>query len=203
MPENRSECLVRRIFTHRLGFTATKIPEAPPSRTADFEFSLGRQLRFVAEVKNLTEHDVPTYTVPGTPLMALPRLYMRNDNGPSRVSRRIVDAADQLKAYTCPKVLVLVNDESQMSFREDFRPGFLGYDQIGTTWDGSPEVAWLAPRGLLRDLRQARTLIDLYVWVEGRPDDDGRDLWFASTNQVGWQIGQRFLRDNVIRPRAA
>ena len=114
------------------------------------------------------------------------------------MSRAIEKAVPQLRGHTEPKVLVLVNQETLMAFTEDFRAGFDGFDQIGTALDGSPELSYLAPAALLRNLRDGRRVIDLYLWIETDVNEGERDVWFTSTNEVGWQLGQRFFRNRVV-----
>jgi hypothetical protein len=188
--ENVSERAARATFESRCGLEVRRIPTGK-TPSPDWEVRYEGRLVFVAEVKGPEDR---------TPIIEFDRPMpsgLREDNGPWRVSRMIVKAARQLAAWTgppCPKALVILNEELNLSFKDDLVPAILGYRKIDDT-----AYDWVIAKEHEPGLREAAGKIDFFVWLERHVEQGERDLWYLS-RPTGWDLCQRFFRAHVTRP---
>src|SRR5262249_14695398 len=98
-----------------------------------------------------------------------------HDNGAVRVATKIHGAVRRLRGSDSPRVLVLVNDDGAAD-KFDLRESLAGFLRYG----GEP-ISTLPPSAHQRML-EARSEIDLYVWLDESSDERTQ---FVSVNAVG------------------
>jgi len=88
----------------------------------------------------------------------------RTDNAPQRVGKLIHEAWKQLRTAKEPRILVFVNDETQMDsldLQEAF-DGFLHYGNDSLGFYKNTASAKVANEAI----REGKWEIDLYVWID-------------------------------------
>jgi hypothetical protein len=136
--EREEEIYVRNLLGKRYGACLHKIPKSEQEgvKTPDYELLVTHVRVAVLEVKRLVR--TPRTLENGWQLKVSAngiREATRADNAPQRVGKLIHEAWKQLRTVRDPKILVFVNDETQMDtldLQEAFN-GFLHYgnDSLG------------------------------------------------------------------------
>jgi hypothetical protein len=194
MVEREEERYVHQLLAKRFKLELRKLPEAAV-KTVDYELLDSGQRVAVVEVKRLdrtprtpengwqvTVRDGITYST-------------RIDNAPARVGRVIHDAFKQLSQYEEAKILVFVNDELMMDVYDldEAYNGFLNYgdDVVGY-------ANWASRKIANGDIREEKTLMDLYIWLERlRPQEPA----FRFATAAGQQLAQRYFGCPVVGDR--
>ena len=189
MPERHEEKYVRELLGARFNAVLRKLPEspAPGVKTPDYELLMGADRAAVLEVKRLRR--MPRTAENGWNVAERDGVIHaeRKDNAPARVGRAIHEAFKQLRAYTDPKILVFVNDESLIDV-QDLEEAFQGFLQYGN--DEVRYVNTASARIGDGNIRDERKLIDLYIWIDRlRPTEP----IFRFTTEAGLDVARRFF----------
>ena len=155
--------------------------------TPDFEALHGNFRELVLEVKNFEPFDELQLDLDFTVEAAM-RGCLRDDNGPGRVGKVIHAAAKQLRSYSCPKVLVVVNDEPCLDVH-DLDAAYRGY-LLYRTSDRRLEADRSSARIADGRVRDSKTVIDLYVWI----DRSNETVSFRFRGRSGREVAERFFR---------
>jgi hypothetical protein len=180
---SQQENRIQLLFSERFGLSLRKIPEADVP-TPDFKMYAGTEEIAVLEVKVLES------TAPGvTPSEMLQNGLTPDaqvDNCAGRVAKKIHEAVRQFERSTLPTVLVLLsNDDACDKFDlQEALGGSLSYGEMKIT-TLRPETA--------RRAAGDKSEIDLYVWVDGRSEEDPG---LVTTSAIG-----RALRFQYFDPR--
>jgi hypothetical protein len=195
------EKVVRQLFAERYGLQLEKIDESDrPS--PDFEvLALGTRIA-VLEVKT-TEYtglvmdldeveDRFAEMERATGAADLLAGSLQNDNAVNRLAKKIHQGAKQLERYAEPKVLAFVNedDSADCSDLREALVGFLVDD------DGNRHTTAALP--VHERLRQDRTRIDLYFWIDLFGDPEIRAVRW--TTEVGHRLWDEHFKPRTVEP---
>jgi hypothetical protein len=189
--EREEEIYVRKLLGDRYGACLHKIPKSEQEgvKTPDYELLVTDVRVAVLEVKRLVR--TPRTPENGWQVKVSAngiREASRTDNAPQRVSKLIHEAWKQLHIVPDPKILVFVNDESQMDsldLQEAFN-GFLHYGNDSLGYYKNAVSAKVANGAI----REEKWQIDLYVWI-----DRCRRLnpEFRVSSETGLKLPRRFF----------
>jgi hypothetical protein len=189
--EREEEIYVRKLLRDRYAACLRKIPRSEQEgvKTPDYELLVTNGRAAVLEVKRLvrtprTPENGWHVKVSSTGIREATRI----DNAPQRVSKLIHEAFKQLNTVPDPKILVFVNDETQMDsldLLEAFN-GFLYYGNDSVGYYKNTVSAKVA-NGAIRD---EKWRIDLYVWIDRcrlvNPE-------FRVATDTGLELARRFF----------
>jgi hypothetical protein len=201
MRELEDERYVKELLADLYGVQLKKVPESDVP-TFDYELLSDGQRVAAVEVKTLMltprTHDNGWERTDGG-LMTRPD----GDNAAKRVAALIHSAYKQLATATDPKVLVFVNDERLMN-PLDLKEAVDGYLIYGDDVGRFKNLSGM--RIAEGRIREEKTLIDLYVWInryegpsscrlDGQPLATHEQLgpFFAFTSDAGYGLARRFF----------
>ncbi len=206
--ELESEQYFRELALRRWSTVLAKLPESA-LKGPDYELLKDGQRVALAEVK-LVERLPMTPEHGWLPDPSSPGAFTLNriDNAPSRVGRKLHEAWKQLRAFSEPKILVYVNDDSDVD-RMDLHEAINGFMVYGNDETGRI-VNTVSKRIAAGDIREEKYRIDLYVWVDRHRDlrpgaltfpfgvtepviDTSDPVSFACTSDVGHDLAHRFF----------
>jgi hypothetical protein len=186
----RDERWIQEFFSEVYGLELRKLSELPAS-TADFEHLSASGRDFVAELKTLIWE--PPSAERGWTLNP-DGSAERDDNAPERVASKIHEAFKQLRGYSEPKILVLLNCDPALDVL-DLLEAYRGYLVYG---DASFGYVNRMSRQLAEGrIRFEKSSIDLYIWLDFFkptprflfPSSDGKRLlhqYFAESQPSAW-----------------
>lgn len=186
----KGENLAIELFS-KFDLAAERIVRAD-AKHADFLIKKNRKVIAVCEVKDI--EDVEPSEATGY-LKNEFDLWAREDNLPARIGNKVYEGWQQLKGYNSPKILLLVDFDSD-------NPNELVYALQGggvfhsvkkpedkQIFQIAPEVA----NGRIKDIKQK---IDLYIWLDGRK---GIEPKFYYYNCTGKELRTKFFFNRSIR----
>jgi hypothetical protein len=189
--EKEEEMYVRKLLGDRYGACLRRIPKSEEEgvKTPDYELLVTNARVAVLEVKRLVR--TPRNPENGWQMKMSSNGICeatRIDNAPQRVSKIIHEAFKQLNTVPDPKILVFVNDETQMDsldLLEAFN-GFLHYGNDSLGYYKNTVSAKVANGAI----REEKWRIDLYIWIDRcrriNPE-------FRVASDTGLELARRFF----------
>ncbi|MCI0398985.1 MAG: hypothetical protein L0322_29185 [Chloroflexi bacterium] len=185
-----SERYVQELLQSRYGVFVHKIDEAGGSkgRTADFEFIKAHKRVFVCELKDFQRVEPSEeggWTITDHPDGS--KEAFKVSNAPTRISKHISVAYDQLSKYSEPKVLIFL-DHGSMDYR-DLEETYRGYSILEI---GNIKIRnTYAKRASEGNIKAIKSRIDLYIWIDSsgsRIDLQEDRVTFLFVSEIGRKI---------------
>jgi len=181
-----SELFVQKLFQRNYGVHLSKIKESG-DKSPDYEFIFNGKRVFVCELKTIERVRTEAAGWEIINDSEGMREATRDDNAVERVARKIHEAHKQLKSYSQPKVLIFLNKDSLVDFK-DLEEAFNGYQiysngRVKLVNTASARIA----NGIIRNEKYD---IDLYVWV----DKPGNEVFFRYLTQIGCDLAHKFFK---------
>jgi hypothetical protein len=185
--QNKDEIYVEELFLDKYQLKFHKIEEGD-IKTPDYYVKEGENTFAVAEVKGfIADFDFED----GSWTKNEDGIYEKEkeDNGPSRVARKIIEGYKQLVHYSEPKILIFVNHESALDIvdLQECCNGYLDYSNGTTNYRNNA-----SRRIALGKLKDVKNKIDLYIWIDTFENDQ---IYFRYSSKNGHYITFRYFQE--------
>lgn len=199
MPAIPSEQYVQELFRQRYSIDLRKIPTSKKQgvKTVDFEYIVNGQRVFVCELKEFQRVEPSEST--GWKITRHPdgtEEATRKSNALNRIIGHIERAYPQLEKYPEPKVLIFLNNAEILDIG-DFEEVFRGFVHLFD--DGNIRYINVTAKKLEKNIREFKTKIDLYIWIDPlelsfEGSKYQAETFFETTTEIGRKIAHDYFR---------